>query len=165
MRVLCCANYKLVSFFLILLVSSCSLFSSDEGPDKSEYSIDFIHPDWQEIPPEDSDRAFLNRKNGDVIIANSFCNKYQDNELSTLAERALSGIGKLTYENKMETTFNNKEAYIIYANGKLDGVKVYLKLMNYRRNNCYYDFLMISSSKITKPRDSLFSKFLNSIQF
>lgn len=150
--------------FALVFLNSCSLWPSDED-EKSSYKINFIHDNWQEIPPEDSDRAFLNNTNGNIILANSFCDKYQETSLPTLAKRALTDISKQNILEEKHFTFKERDAYLVYMQGRIDGVAMYLQLVNYRRDNCYYDFLYISQYQIKSNHEKIFNIFLDSIEF
>lgn len=49
--------------------------------------------------------------------------------------------------------------------GEVDGVRVSLKILNTRRNNCYFDFVAITPEMVKVKSDEAFDKFLESVKF
>lgn len=154
----------LLSSFLLL--SSCSMFFGSETPKSAkddQYKIKFKANNWKQQKDKRSDYVFENEKDGRIILSNSFCEEFQEQPLDRLALKTFRTIDNFQANKKDYTTFHNREAYKVNGTGEVDGVKVNLKLLNTRRNNCYFDFLAIDPK--SSQADDSFEAFLNSVEF
>lgn len=150
----------------LFLLTGCSLFFGSEAAKSAKekhYKINFQAPHWSAKQDKRSDYVFQNEKDGRIILSNSFCEEFQDQPLNRLALKTFRTIDNFKVQQQDYITFNNREAYRVTGTGEVDGVKVNLKLLNTRRNNCYFDFLAIDP--LTSQADSSFEKFLNSVEF
>lgn len=156
---------------LLILLPACSLMFKSEEPVSArgtQYNVKFHSSDWEQ-PKSDgrSDYVWLNKKNGRVLLSNSFCDEFQEQPLDHLATNTFKMVSDLKIEKQDYTTFHNREAYRLEGNGKVDGVPVSLILLNTRRNNCYFDFVSItpkgSSGEVAAKKD--FEIFLDSVEF
>ncbi len=155
-------------YFLLFLISGCSLFFSPKAPESakgSDYKIKFASSEWTQKNDERSDYVFENKKDGRVLLSNSFCKEFQDEALDELAKKTFRGMGKFTQQSGDYTTFHNREAYRLEGQGSVDGVKVGLKILNTRRNNCYFDFVAISPLATSPQNSKDFDAFLNTVEF
>lgn len=155
--------------FLIFLFSlyGCSFFISDKAPKTgkgSEYTIEFQKNDWKSKKDNRSDYVFENLNDGRILLSNSFCDEFQEQPLENLALKGLSGVKDVVVLQNKYVTFKNREAFHIQASGLVDGVKVFLHLLNTRRDNCYFDFMEISPF-LGRKNDSSFQEFLDSVVF
>jgi hypothetical protein len=152
----------------LLFLTACSvLVTGKEGPKTakgSRYSIAFSRPDWISKKEEKSDYVFENRKDGRILLSNSFCDEFQEQPLDQLARKTFKGIKDFSPKESKFTTFNDRESYRLTGSGHVDGVTVNVILLNTRRDNCYFDFLGISP-KGTEKDDSSFSEFLKEVKF
>lgn len=159
----------LILLFSIFTLSSCALFgNSDPRADKSrEYQIEFSDSLWTSISPDVADTAFLNNATGSIITSNSQCKKYEKTSLDQLAENILrgSGIEGLEIIEKKPTTFSEREAMRVIAQGKADGVKTYLSILTLRKNRCVYDFILVSNTEKSFKKDQkAFEVFLKTVK-
>lgn len=153
-------------FALLFLLTSCSLFFGSDSPKSAKgsgYEVDFGDKDWVLSKDERSDYVFENKTDGRILLSNSFCGEFQDDPLDQLALKTFRTINKFEAKAKDYATFQNREAYRVSGTGEVDGVKVNLKLLNTRRNNCYFDFLSIDPMSATK--DDAFERFLSAVSF
>ena len=152
-------------YLFLFILSSCSLFFGDEAPKSAkdkDYSLSYSSPEWVQKKDERSDYVF-EHKDGRIFLSNSFCEEFQDQPLDRLALKTFRAVDKFKATSQNYTTFNNREAYRVNGTGEVDGVKVVLKLLNTRRNNCYFDFLAIDPAKAADEK--AFEAFLNSVEF
>jgi hypothetical protein len=160
------ANMK--TLLLLFLISSCSFFlGGKEAPKTAKgslYSISFGQPGWIYKQDKRSDFIFENEKDGRILLSNSFCEEFQEDSLDRLALKTFDSVKDFKPSISEYTTFKNREAYQVEGNGLVDGVKVHLRILNTRRNNCYFDFLSIIP-KTTIEIDSAFKNFLDSVVF
>ncbi len=69
------------------------------------------------------------------------------------------------YIEKSSTTYQDREAILASAQGTIDGVVRFLKVMTTQKNNCIYDFALITTSKKNLDTDTTdFNKFINLIR-
>lgn len=155
-------------FALLFLLSGCSIFfGSPEAPKSakdSRYTITFALPGWEFQQDKRSDYVFKNKTDGRIILSNSFCEEFQEQPLEQLAKKTFRTINDFKSSKGTYTTFNDREAYRLEGSGFVDGVKVNLKLLNTRRDNCYFDFLAISPQG-TESNEDAFAEFLKTVRF
>ncbi len=155
--------------FFLLFLSSCSLFFGGSNAPKtaknSHYTIDFKSDDWVVRKDNRSDYIWENKKNGRILLSNSFCDEFQEQGLDELAKKTVRTMSKFDSHKGAFTTFHDREAYRLEGDGTVDGVKVGLSLLNTRRNNCYFDFVSIAPLSNPESNDSAFDKFLGSVVF
>lgn len=156
-------------FITLFFLSGCSIFfGGNDGPKSAKgkvYSIQFSSPGWAFKKDHRSDYVFENQFNGHILLSNSFCEEFQDQPLDRLAKktfRAVSGFKQMKGEY---TTFHHREAYRLEGSGLVDGVKVALRMLNTRRDNCYFDFVSISPKESAKGKDLDFDQFLKTVVF
>jgi hypothetical protein len=153
---------------VILLLTGCSLFIS--GPDQpktaknTRYIITYVKTDWFQKIDNKSDYVFENAKDARIFLSNSFCDEFQEQKLDRLAKKIFDNIKDFKLKKSQYITFKDREAFKGEGDGFVDGVKVHLILMNTRRNNCYFDFISITPSKVL-PDSTSFDEFLNSVEF
>ena len=151
--------------FLLLFISGCSLYFSGKDAPKtakgSQYSIPFSMPYWEYKKDKRSDYVF-EHKDGRILLSNSFCEEFQEQPLDRLARKTFNNINEFKESSGKFTTYHDREAYRLEGSGLVDGVKVNLRLLNTRRNNCYFDFLAISPEK-TKDDGEAFETFLKAV--
>lgn len=155
------------TLILLLFVSSCSFFiRGNEAPKsakKTYYSIEFSDKAWKEKKDKRSDYVFEN-EDGRILLSNSFCEEFQEGNLETLAKNTFKTVKGFWPTSGNYTTFHNREAYQLAGTGLVDGVKVNLRLLNTRRNNCYFDFVSINPD-INIKSEADFQNFLKSVEF
>lgn len=152
----------------LLFLSSCSfLIKGNEGPKSAKnslYSIDFKKESWIQEKDKRSDYVFKNVKDGRILLSNSFCDEFQEQPLEQLAIKTFKTVTNFQPDSQDYTTFHNREAYTLKGQGTVDGVQVRLHLLNTRRNNCYFDFVMINPN-IGQEDEADFQTFLKTVDF
>ena len=152
----------------LILLSSCTLISSGEAPPSAkgkQYQIRFQTKNWDERADKRSDYVFINKDDGRILLSNSFCNEFQEQSLEELAAKTFRTVDAYREGKGGYTTFHNREAYRHEGTGEVDGVKVSLKILNTRRNNCYFDFVAITPEMVKDKTDKAFDQFLESVKF
>lgn len=157
------------SIFFLLFLSGCSIFfGGNDGPKSAKgslYTINFNSPGWDFKKDNRSDYVFEHQESGHIILSNSFCDEFQDQPLEQLAERTFRTLANFKPAIHEYTTFQNREAYRMEGNGTVDGVNVGLRLLNTRRNNCYFDFVSILPKRSVGSSDKAFDEFLKTVVF
>lgn len=151
----------------LLLLASCSLIIGGKDAPKTakgtRYSIPFKASDWAQKKDKRSDYVFENQKDGRILLSNSFCDEFQEDELEHLAKKTFNTVKDFQTTAGKYTTFNHREAYEMKGSGLVDGVKVSFRILNTRRDNCYFDFLGIDP--LNSNDDQSFRAFLDSVVF
>lgn len=157
---------KLVCFLMFL--TGCSLFiggSTSTTAKGTYYKTKFGHADWILAKSDSSDFVFENKKDGRILLSNSFCKEFQEEPLEFLAKKTFKTVNDLKLQRQEATFFHGRDAYRMEGMGNVDGVEVSLKLLNTRRNNCYFDFVSISPKNVAVKNDPDFESFLQSVEF
>jgi hypothetical protein len=154
--------------FLMILFSGCSFFTGIKESPKtakgSRYSISFNESEWVQKNDQRSDFIFENKKDGRILLSNSFCDEFQGSSLEQIGLKTFRNIKEFKITLSKYDSFHDRESFRLDASGLMDGVKVTLQLLNTRRDNCYFDFLSINPEG-TNTHSSDFEKFLNSVIF
>ncbi len=158
---------RLILFTALALLMGCSaLVPTAPGPQKDKHlRITYKHPEWDEVDPRQSDRAWSHHRRGDVMLANSFCGEFQSLPLEALARQTFESYGGYIPLGKRTLEWQGREAFEMEIQANVDGVGVLIYLRNYRRDHCYYDFLLITPRE--RNRDSLaaFEAMLKTVRF
>ncbi|MBY0515703.1 MAG: hypothetical protein K2P81_02260 [Bacteriovoracaceae bacterium] len=159
---------RLFTSVLCLSFVSCSIFlpSSDKKPTKDKnLQVQFSTSGWSPTDPRESDKAWVQENRGDVIIVNSFCGEFQSLPLEELALKTFKDYDSYKPLGKNHLTWLDREAFEMEAEAYVDGVKVLIHLRNYRRDHCYYDFLLISPRSRTQDSLLAFQKMIDGVSF
>ncbi len=129
------------------------------------YELNFVSPEWVAYKDESSDYVYAHKKNGSILLSNSFCKEFQEEHLETLALKTFKIVDHFNINRKESTMFKNREAYRMEGTGTVDGVQVSLMILNTRRNNCYFDFVSINPLPARVSQGPEFDNFLESVEF
>lgn len=143
---------------MFLTVSACSS-NTDSGVYKKSENIDnrlsrSIPELWKEISSEGSDYALQKITSNSIFLFNSSCRKFEGSSLNALTGSILTGLDDLIIEEKKESFYQGREAVEVTANGKLDGITRYFKIITILKNNCIYDYVLIATNQSNLQNDS-----------
>lgn len=140
-----------LTLLMLMTISACSWLipTPKKSPTakNTQYKLQYDSTTWKEIKQKQSDYVFQHTS-GVTLVVNSFCGEFQDEPLSFLARKTFKGLEEVKIRSESPLKISNREAYQMQADGIIDGVKVNIKVINLRRNNCYYDFLRITPSGV-----------------
>lgn len=150
------------SIAILLILSSCSFFlpSTKTKNAKASYQMKFVPNGWSEHKTDRADYYFQG-PHGASLIAQSFCNEFQNDDLKKLAANTFRSLDSSIIKQQKSFTLKNREALETRGEASMDGVKVNLALINTRRNNCYYDFFEI----LPLQQKSMIDEFIQSVEF
>jgi hypothetical protein len=155
--------------FLLLLLTGCSIISfGNKAPPSAKdvrYQVKFRLAEWSAVEEKRSDYVFENKEDGRILLSNSFCEEFQEQSLEDLAAKTFRAVDGYKKGKGSYTTFHNREAFRSEGSGVVDGVKVYLQMLNTRRNNCYFDFVSITPENASRAEDQAFQHFLDTVEF
>lgn len=145
----------------LLFTFSCA--TSDNGVYKKSSDVtnqlsDKAPEPWKEINSEGSDYALINNKTKSLFLFNSACRKYEGSTLNALTSSMLAGIEDLKITEKKNTFYQEREAVEVAANGKLDGVVRFFRVVTLQKNNCIYDYILISTNQKNLDTDYSYLK-------
>lgn len=148
-------NILLIIFITVL--SACS--SADNGVyTKSTFVENGLKKNkpksWKEVDNQGSDYALLNTKSDSFFVFNSACRKFDPSNLPTLTNSILSGINDVEIINKTNTEHQGREAVLVTAKGSMDGISRYFRILTTQKNNCIYDYALISIDAKTLEADT-----------
>jgi hypothetical protein len=156
-------NFMKKLLLLLFILSACA--SSDNGAySKSETVKDELSKNiplpWKKIDDEGSDLALTNKNTNSFFLFNSACRKYEASTLSVLTASMLTGIDNVEYKERTSTTHQDRDATLIVAKGSMDGVARFFRILTTQKNNCIYDYALISTSMKNLELDTAdFNKF------
>lgn len=159
--------FRVITSVLLATLAGCSLFMPKPAAPKKDDSlkISFAMEGWTPADPRDSDRAWVDKERGDVMLVNSFCGEFQDLPLETLALKTFQDYADFKPLGTHSPRWHGREAFEMEAEARLDGVKVLLHLRNYRRDHCYYDFLLVSPRQRAQQSLLAFRRMLDGVEF
>ena len=162
---------KRILFFILILLSSCSAFQSDDNGryTKSENvknNIGEPKAPWRSVQKnEGSDFALNNVKTNSIFLFNSSCRKFEASNLNTLTASILTGINDLEIIEKSTTTYQGREAMKIIAKGQLDGITRFFNILTTQKNYCIYDYVLIAIDRKSLDNDTAdFNRFTQLIE-
>lgn len=145
---------------ILLFVTSCAFFQTPETGNYSK-STSVINPlttmtltPWTTMKSEGNDFTMFNNLTKSYFLFNSACRKNEFNSLNTLTSSMLAGIEDLEFLERTKTDHQGREAALVTASGKLDGVTRFFKVLTTQKNNCIYDFVLIAINKNTLEKDT-----------
>ena len=149
---------KIYLFILILILSACSS-SENNGAYTKSTSVEnqlsrVIKSPWQQIESNGSDLAFNNNKSGSIFIFNSACRNFDQSNLSNLTNSILTGINNIETFEKTATTHQERAAMLVVAKGSVDGIMRFFRVLTTQKNNCIYDYALISASLEDLTKDT-----------
>jgi hypothetical protein len=153
---------------LLPVACSCSLFTSSESGSYKKSATIHNHllektpAPWVIINNETSDFAITNTSTRSVFILNSACRKFEANNLNSLTTAMLAGVEVIRVLDKKIISYQARDAMDMTVLGKVDGVERFFHLMTIQKNNCIYDFVLISTSEKNLNNDN--NDFLGFIQ-
>ncbi len=155
-------------FFVFLLITACS--STDNGAYTKSTSVQdqltaTLKTPWVPVNDEGSDLALNNTSTNSYFLFNSACRKFESSNLSVLTNSMLTGIDNVDYISKEKTSHQGRDANLVIAKGSMDGVERFFRIMTTQKNNCIYDFALISTTMASLTKDTPdFNKFIQQLQ-
>jgi hypothetical protein len=147
---------NLLFFSLFTILISCS---TESGAYKKSNNVENLllkntPKPWSEINNEGSDYALQNTKTKSLFLFNSACRKYEASSLNNLTTSLFSGLEEFKELENKSVPYQGREAIEIAATGKLDGVQRFFRIVTFQKNNCIYDFVLISTNQKNLDNDS-----------
>ncbi len=126
----------------LLFLSSCITIGVSKDPQPAK-NLELKEPSspFTNLKSKTGDRAWISSKTNNVISYISDCSPNQDPSLDQLEQDALSGLEKLEIKNREEIPYNQRIARTTIGEGLIDGVKVKLNVVSFKKNACSYNLI------------------------
>lgn len=66
----------------------------------------------------------------------------------------LAGISELNINERKDIFYQDREAVEVAASGKLDGIQRFFRIITTQKNNCIYDYILISTNQKNLDADT-----------
>jgi len=161
---------KLKFIPLLLILSSCGFFQTQETGNYSKSTtvenrmVMMNLKPWTQVKNEGSDFTLFNNLTKSYFLFNSACRKNELSTLKTLSTSMFAGIEDIEIVEKTMTTHQDRDAALVIASGKVDGITRYFRVLTTQKNSCIYDFVLIAVNEITLNKDTTdFNSFTQNI--
>ncbi len=148
--------------FLLMICSACISFKISPDTKKSQ-SVSYQEPSspFFETQQAGADKAWIDEETGNIISYQSICNESIDPDLETILQKSTSELldRKILKRTRME--YNSRQAERIFVSGQLDGVKVNLEFVIFKKNSCSYTLSFIGLTEHFDKSKDAFSSFID----
>ena len=150
-------------FSIVIFLSGCAGASFD-GQVYRDHGVSFrvgtLGPGWERFRIADAALAFRHGSSG-TIVANATCKDIEDVPLDVLTNQAVFGVSDKHELSRTDVTLDGRLARRTQITGTMDGVPVALDLVVMKKNNCVFDFQLVSSPSDFAARQTDFVRLLN----
>lgn len=161
---------KNLLLIVLLLLVACSSSETDNGAYTKSSTVENklsknVKQPWKEVENQGSDIALNNKTTNSFFIFNSACRKYDPSNLPSLTNSILTGISNVEILEKTIVQHQDRDAALVIAKGSVDGIERYFRILTTQKNNCIYDFALISTSQANLDKDTNdFNKFIQQLK-
>lgn len=153
-------SHSFALFFIFLLLSSC--VSVNVGPRKPtpSKSVRLQEPSssYRGLKIEGLDRAWRNSSSGVTLGFLSECGE-SSASLQELQSDSWNSLKSLKVLSQKELEFNSRAALESSVEGGLDGVKVRMQLLVFRKNSCNYILSFVGRPSAQSQELTVFEQF------
>lgn len=140
----CMKTIQRAFIFLLtaLFLSSCITIGVSKDPQPAK-NLDYKTPSkpFSDLKTKTGDKAWISSQTNNVISYISDCSPSNDPSLETLEQDALAGLEKLEIKSRDDVSYNQRTARATIGEGFIDGVKVKLNVLSFKKNNCSYSLI------------------------
>ncbi len=157
---------RLKTYILVLGVVGLSggCFSGKRSVKHAE-GYNLIAPSgWQEHGHGENERAYK-LPSGNLVAVTSSCDRHAQADLQILTRDLLLGTRKQTYKKQEHMTINGAKALYSSLVAQLEGKPVHYEAVVLSKDNCIFDFTMVSRKAIGSADVSQFLSFVKSFQY
>lgn len=158
-------TYLFITTILVFISGCVSVKLSQEQLAKAKH-INYTPPSkpFKTFETHSADKAWKNKQTGSSISYLSSCNEPGEPDLNTIKNNTLSGISDLKILNEKHITFNKREALHVQSTGFLDGIKIHLNLIIFKKNRCNYTLTFISLEQFYETDIKYFNAFVENFE-
>lgn len=162
---------RFIFIFLILSFAACfggvkktgKVLSYQDGKvltKKGFYRVGQLTEAWMRMHVKRAVIVFRNKELGATISTDSFCDDaYDDAQLPVLTKHLLGGIEDIHIMEQKTLMLDGRAALRSVMAGKMDGVPIRLSTVVVKKNECLFDFYLVSSPEKYEQAVSDFKVF------
>ena len=156
-----CLTFLFLSSFAL---THCSLIGG--AGIKRAKNVSFSTPEnWAETSSDgESDRAFK-LKSGSTVTLTSSCQAPRSSSLERLTKDLLLGARKIQYIKQEKFVVANTQALFSHVNTTVDEQPFQLLFVVLKKNDCIFDFSLVSPKPITHSEIQEFLQFAKSFNY
>lgn len=151
-------------FLSTFALTNCSLIGGSGI--KRAKNVSFSAPeDWAETSSGgESDRAFK-LKSGSTVTLTSSCQAPRSSSLERLTKDLLLGARKVHFIRQEKLIIANTQALFSHVNTTVDDQPFQLLFVVLKKNDCIFDFTLVSPRSITQSEIQEFLQFAKSFNY
>ncbi|MBX9766936.1 MAG: hypothetical protein K2X47_06670 [Bdellovibrionales bacterium] len=155
------AAFRIITaLVLVTNASGCVTVSVGEkkGKKAEQLEVSVPPPPFKELDTSDADRAWQNTSTGSSIAYTSECFG-SDPSLVSIQQTVLQGLSDVFVESETKLSYNSREALETQATGTVDGVKVKIRFLAFKKNNCNFTLNYFAMQKFFEKDLSAYQQF------
>lgn len=136
------ALHSIFFSLFFLLLNSCITIGGSKDPMPAK-NIEFTAPagSFSNLKTESGDKSWISSKTNNIISYISDCSPLQDPSLEQLEQEALFGLEKIEIKHREDLSYNHRIARNTIAEALVDGVKIKIEVISFKKNNCNYNLV------------------------
>lgn len=157
-------NHLSFCIILFLITSGCVSvkLASDKPTKASDLTFHSPGKPFLKIDSPNSDTAWVSESQGNTISYLSECQLNNEMNLDQIESDSLSIINELQILDSKKIEYNQREAKLTLAQGKVDGVMIKVQLLIFKKNNCNFVLSYIGVEKNFEKEIQFFDQFKQS---
>lgn len=120
---------------------------------------------WEKLNPSEGVEILYREKSGALLSVSSTCGRYEESTLETLARSALSPIAKFKDIETKTFQLDDREAFHLFGEGKVDGVAIQIDFVAWRKDECLFDFSVQAAPKLSSKTRADFLSMLKKFRY
>ena len=148
--------------FLLMICPACISLKISPDTQRSQ-SVSYNQPasPFTETQSTNADKAWIDLETGSIISYQSICNESIDPDLDTILQKSTAELLDRKILKRTRIEYNSRRAERVLVSGQLDGVKVHLEFVIFKKNSCSYTLNFISLPEHFKKSTDIFNKFID----
>ncbi|MBL7545578.1 MAG: hypothetical protein JNL11_17295 [Bdellovibrionaceae bacterium] len=149
----------------LLFLNSCITIGVSKDPQPAR-NLAFKAPSspFSDLKTKTGDKAWISSRTNNIISYISDCSPSNDPSLDQLEQDALAGLDKLEIKYREDLPYNQRTARSTIGEGFLDGVKVKLNVVAFKKNSCSYNLIYGGVAERFDSENQEFKQFTESFR-
>lgn len=127
---------------------------------EARYRIGDLGEGWDRIGVDQNDLAWHHDALEAVVQVNSTCDPFQDVPLTSLTNHLLIGFTDREWVSSDRVPMDGREALRSHVRARLDGVPRELLLYVMKKDECTYDFALVTHAEAFDEASRVFERFV-----
>ena len=157
-----CFGVLWLCVFLLMVCPACISFKISPDTQKSQ-SVSYKEPSspFVETQSANADKTWIDFETGSIISYQSICNESIDPDLETILQKSTSELLDRKTLKRTRMQYNSRRAERVFISGQLDGVKVNLEFVIFKKNSCSYTLSFIGLPEHFDKNKGAFNNFID----